>query len=277
LRPQGSNPGGAYILSTTELNYRKFNVDFEKSYFETGSIITKIVLRFEKSFLIITFASTEKAANAFQVESVWDPIDLNDLQPKEYLLVVKTDIDNTLTLPDGLVQPEFWTDSNGIKMMRRIKDFRAHYDYKVTEKLSSNFYPVNAMFSLLERNKAKFAEENFKDFNYEARKVTLLNDRAQSGGAMEAGEMIMIHNRHSNRDDRRGLSDGIYENDSFGTHFKVNNFLVFGNDVENLKDIESAIQERFGLLTWEGEKETKEVNGNYNIYFKLILILKIFK
>lgn len=262
LRPSGSNPGGAYILSTTELNYRKFNVDFEKSYFEVGSKLTKIVLRFEKSFLIITFTNQGLATNTFQIESVWDPINTSDREPKEYLLVVKTNIDNTVTLPNGSAQPEFWTDSNGIKMMRRIKDFRATYDYKVTEKLASNFYPVNAMFSLLERNNSKYAEENFKDFDYEARKVTLMNDRAQSGGAMEAGEIIMIHNRHSNKDDRRGLADGIYENDSFGSHFRVNNYLVFGNDVENLKAVESAVQERFGLLTWEGENEAKDVVGN---------------
>lgn len=262
MRPNGSNPGGAYILSTTELNYRKFNLDFEHSYFEQGSKITKIVFRFKKSFLIITLANEAKSLNAFQIESIWDPIDMNDNKPKEYLLVVKTDIDNNLTLPDGSIQPEFWTDSNGIKMMRRIKDFRPHYDYKVTEKLASNFYPVNSMFSLLERNKAKFAEENFKDFNYEAKKVTLLNDRAQSGGAMEAGEIIIIHNRHSNRDDRRGLADGIYENDSFANNFRVNNYLVFGNDVETIKDVENAVQERFGLLTYDGESEAKNFDGN---------------
>ncbi len=262
LRPAGSNPGGAYILSTTELNYTKFNLDYEKSYYEVGSKITKIVFRFEKSFLILTFTNESKSSNAIEIDSVWDPIDINEANPMEYLLVVKTDIDNTVTLPDASVQPEFWTDSNGIKMMRRIKDFRASYDYKVTEKLASNFYPVNSMFSLLERNKTMYtAEENFKDFNYEARKVTLMNDRAQSGGAMQAGEMIMIHNRHSNKDDRRGLSDGIYENDSFGVNFRVNNYLVFGNDVETLKALESSVQERFSVLSWEGEQEAKEVVG----------------
>lgn len=261
LRPANSNPGGAYILSTTELQYKKFVVDFEKSYFEPGSKITKIVLKFKKSILILTIPNSAESANKIQLESIWDPIDLKDKIPKEYLLVVKTDIDNSLTLPDGTLQPEFWTDSNGIKMMRRIKDFRSSYEYKVTEQLASNFYPVNAMISLFDRRGEKYEDQEFKNESYKSRKVTVLNDRAQSGGAMEPGEIIMIHNRHSNRDDRRGLADGIYENHSFNVYFRVNNYLVFGNDDDAIKDLENTIQERFNLFVWDGENERQAIKG----------------
>jgi len=262
LRPMNSNPGGAYILSTTSLEYNVFKVDYDKSYYENGSNVSKIVLRFEKSYLILTIANEGDFINNFQMESIWDPIDKNDSNPKEYLLVVKSDIDNSITLPDGKVQPEFWTDSNGIKMMRRIKDFRASYKYTVTEKLGSNFYPVNSMMSMFERKKANYNVEDYKDIDYSSRKLTLLNDRAQSGGAMENGEFIMIHNRHSNWDDRRGLADGIYENSSFNINFRVNNYLIFGNNDENIKNVENSIQERFNLFVWDGDRELQINKSN---------------
>jgi hypothetical protein len=264
LRPVNSNPGGAYILSTTELFYTKFGVDFEKSYFEQGSKVTKILFKFEKSILILTISNKTENANKIQMESIWEPIDVRDKNPKEYLLLVKTDIDNSITLPDGSIQPEFWTDSNGLKMMRRIKDFRTTYDYEVTEKLASNFYPVNSMISLFDRLGVKYNKDEGEIINeeYKARKVTILNDRAQSGGSMEPGEIIMIHNRHSYRDDRRGLADGIYENDSFNVHFKVNNYIVFENDDEAIKDLENTVQERFSLSIWDGENEGQSIKGN---------------
>jgi len=270
LRPINSNPGGAYILSTTTLDYKAFPIDFEKSYIENGSKISKVILRFEKSFLILTFTNEGNSINNFQMESIWDPIDKNDLNPKEYLLVVKSDIDNNITLPDNSVQPEFWTDSNGIKMMRRIKDFRASYKFNVTEKLASNFYPVNSMMSLFERKKVAYNKEDYKDFYYSSRKITILNDRAQSGGAMDTGELIMIHNRHSNWDDRRGLCDGIYELSSFNINFKLNNYLIFGNDDENIKYVENSIQERFNLFIWNGEKDFQIIKSNYFKYTKFI-------
>ncbi len=69
---------------------------------------------------------------------------------------------------------------------------------------------------------------------------------------MELGELIMIHNRHSNRDDRRGLVDGIYEKHSFNVYFRVNNYLVLGNDDEAIKDLENNVQEKvwFVLIRW---------------------------
>jgi len=261
LRPTNSNPGGAYILSTTELNYKKFSIDFQKSYYEQGNKITKIVLQFEKSILILTLSNDGKSVNNIHMESIWDPISKHDLYPKEYLLVVRTDIQNLIRLPDGTTQPEFWTDSNGIKMMRRIKDFRASYNYTITEKLASNFYPVNSMISLFERKTMNYTSDDFENVDYGSRKITLLNDRAQSGGAMEEGEIIMIHNRHSTKDDRRGLADGIYETSSFDIQFRINNYLIFGNDDANIKDIENSLQERFSLLSWSGEKDVESING----------------
>ena len=49
-------------------------------------------------------------------------LDPEDAKALEYLLVVDSDMDNEINLPSGKREPEFWTDSNGIKMMRRKQE-----------------------------------------------------------------------------------------------------------------------------------------------------------
>lgn len=54
---------------------------------------------------------------------------------------VKTNIKNVKT---------FETDANGLEMQERIVDYRPTWVLKVNEKVSGNYYPINAMITIKE-------------------------------------------------------------------------------------------------------------------------------
>jgi len=304
LRPDGSCPSGAYILSTTEIEPKKFDFIPEKSYIESGKFYKRIVMRFSNSYIIIILENKNNKTmnitkngikenknsnqklfgiyefsrtsdenvdlnNYFQIESIWDPI-ADDAIPKEYLLLISSNLDNSVNLPNGKSEPEFWTDSNGIKMMRRFKDYREGYDYFVTDPVAGNFYPVNSMISFRDRNNYKYTEDHKKndylDINYNDRMITYLNDRSQSIGVMKKGEIIIIQNRHSYRDDWKGLEEIMKENHSFKTYFKLKSFLVFGGDERTIRKLERSIQDRFYLIA--SSISYAEQKGNQNQMIK---------
>jgi hypothetical protein len=270
LRPDDSCPSGAYILSTTKIDFDKFELINEKSYFEKGNLVSRVVLRFEKSYLILTM-DNESPRDYVEFESIWDPIP-EDAKALEYLLVVDSDIDNEINLTSGVKQSEFWTDSNGIKMMRRIKDFRSGYDLASNEdSVAANFYPVNSMFSIREKTSEKrnYTSDEYQGLTNENKMVSYMVDRSQSIGSIKKGQIISIQNRQSYTDDRKGMTDWVLkEGHSFKINFKVKSYLVFDNNINLIKKIENKIQNRFALLTsivTKDENKIKEFYNNINI------------
>lgn len=248
LRKDGSCPSGAYILSTTKVDFDKFELNHDKSYFEKGNLVSRLVLRYEKSFLILTM-DNEKPKQFVEIESIWDPIP-EDAKALEYLLVVDSDMDNLINLPSGKSEPEFWTDSNGIKMMRRIKDFRSGFNFPPEDPVSANFYPVNSMFSLREKNYKNYTTNEYQGLADGNRMMSYMVDRSESIGGMKKGQFIAIQNRASYADDHKGMRDGfLKEMASFKINFRVKSYLVFDNDMPLIKRIERQFQDRFAFLT----------------------------
>lgn len=254
LRPNNSCPSGAYILSTTKVDFDKFEMDGEKSYFEKGDLVSRVVLRFEKSYLILTMDNQRPYAFA-EIESIWDPIP-EDAKALEYLLIVDSDVDNLINLPSGKSEPEFWTDSNGIKMMRRIKDFRSGFDFPPEDPVSANFYPVNSMFSIREKDFKNYTTDEYQGLTNENRMISYMVDRSESIGGMKKGQFIVIQNRQSYADDRKGMQDGLLkEASSFRINFKVKSYLIFDNNISLIKEVEKNIQNRFAIFTSIVNKE----------------------
>ena len=150
LRPKNSNPDGAYILSTTKLEPDLQTVDFSLSTLLKGKNIIQISFKFPNSVMHIRYSRLKQYF--LEVESVYDPIGhpSGDSEGKELILHFKTDLDNNIKFNNSFSTPEFWTDANGVKMMRRYKDYRSGWNYTITEKVASNFYPVNYAISLRE-------------------------------------------------------------------------------------------------------------------------------
>ena len=101
-------------------------------------------------------------------------------------------------------------------MIQRIKDIRKNYKYEVTEKITSNFYPITSVVSLRETEN----ENNI---------ISIYSDRAQSAGVIEKGQIQLICQRFSTVDDWNGVGEPLYENSSSDRFFPVKHFISFDN------------------------------------------------
>jgi lysosomal alpha-mannosidase len=229
IKPDKSEASGAYLFSTTEERPISFNIDYSKSYIMNGKNFTQLILRFEHSYMFVRpILADDKLL--LEVDTIWEPIER--VSPgKEYLLHITSDIKNTINVGNNTLQPEMWTDSNGLKLMRRIKDFRGGYDYKVTEKVAANFYPINTSISIRDKLGSDYTVSDYEGLHKYDRVLSVFTDRAQSGGALKEGEIMLILNRFSNKDDHKGLIDTLYELASATNYFRLTHWLAFGSDI----------------------------------------------
>ena len=209
IRPEKSNPDGAYIFAPCENELQTYkSIDKNKSFYQQNKNYTSIVLRYPNSYLIIIIQNNN--LNIY-TESIFDPIPRKTDTAYNYLLVLNSNINN---INEEYNQPEIFTDSQGINMMKRIKDTRPNYKYELTEKVSSNFYPITSVVSLHETNNKK-------------NKISIYSDRAQSAGFLDKGQIQLICQRFSTVDDWKGVGEGLYENSSMDRFFPVKHVISF--------------------------------------------------
>ena len=213
VRNYESNADGAYIFTPLELYPIDVDIKLDSSYFFEGDISTSIILRNENtSFSIITFFIDKIF---FKIDTILDKFN-NEIR-KNYLMLIKTNINNVETINSNFTTNYFYTDSNGLYMIKRYKNYSTKFEYTHNETVSNNFYPVTSYMSI-------------KDDDM---KLNLFNDRPQSIGCLRTGEIIVILNRQSTVDDWKGLSENLYENESLSNFFKITHILTFGIDSEN--------------------------------------------
>ena len=212
IRPEKSNPDGAYIFAPCENELQTYeSIDKNKSFYQQNDIFTSIVLRCPNSYLIIIIQNYN--LNNIYTESIFDPIPRKTDKGFNYLLVLDSNINN---INKEYNQPQIFTDSQGINMMQRIKDTRPNYKYELTEKVSSNFYPITAVASLY-------------DIDNKKNKISIYSDRAQSAGVVNKGQIQLICQRFSTVDDWKGVGEGLYENSSMNRFFPVKHLISFEN------------------------------------------------
>ena len=212
IRPEKSNPDGAYIFAPCENELQTYeSIDKNKSFYQQNDIFTSIVLRYPNSYLIIIIQNYN--LNNIYTESIFDPIPRKTDKGFNYLLVLDSNINN---INKEYNQPQILTDSQGINMMQRIKDTRPNYKYELTEKVSSNFYPITAVASLY-------------DIDNKKNKISIYSDRAQSAGVVNKGQIQLICQRFSTVDDWKGVGEGLYENSSMNRFFPVKHLISFEN------------------------------------------------
>ncbi|XP_065357477.1 lysosomal alpha-mannosidase [Calliphora vicina] len=89
----------------------------------------------------------------------------------------------------------FYTDSNGREMLKRVRNQREYFKPDLTEKVSSNYYPVTARIAL-QNEKVRLA---------------LLNDRAQGGSSLKDGSLELMLHRRLLHDDAFGVGEALNE------------------------------------------------------------------
>ncbi|KNC22793.1 hypothetical protein FF38_04132 [Lucilia cuprina] len=89
----------------------------------------------------------------------------------------------------------FYTDSNGREMLKRVRNQREYFKPDLTEKVSSNYYPVTSRIAL-QNEKVRLA---------------LLNDRAQGGSSLKDGVLELMLHRRLLHDDAFGVGEALNE------------------------------------------------------------------
>ena len=138
----------------------------------------------------------------------------------------------------------FYTDSEGLNMLQRIKDYR-NYPYEVSEKVTSNYYPLSSYVSI-------------RDNNDESKNINVFVDRPESCGIINKGEIQLLSQRYSIKDDWKGCGEGLYENSSMNRFYTVKHLITF-NSKENKDNYFNNIPAIFTNV-----KEIKENNNNFD-------------
>lgn len=113
---------------------------------------------------------------------------------------------------------QFWTDSNGLEMQKRIKDERFSFtlDKSGHQNVSWNYYPINSAIAM------RSVEKNGTKGN-QGVQVTVMNERSQAGAAtLQKGMIELIQHRRLLQDDARGVEENLNETDADGFGMKVN-------------------------------------------------------
>lgn len=132
------------------------------------------------------------------VEFDWTigPIPIDDRLGKEIITTYETSLDT---------QGYFYTDSNARQTMKRKRDFRSSFPLNLTEKVASNYYPINSWIHIKDEDRKL--------------QMTILTDRAQGASSIYDGSIeIMLH--------RRLLFD-----DGFGVEEPLNEIGIDGRGV----------------------------------------------
>ena len=220
----GACTDGAYIFSPYNQYPDKIEIDYKNSFYYKGDLgITFVTRNIMASFTIFTIFY-----NPFfvKVEHIFDYLENNYFLKRfsfGYSFVLKTNINNL----DKDKKPIFYTDSNGLEMMKRIID---KYAYKETGApwTGGNFYPVTSFISIQDENNEEKKNKN---------KVTIFNDRAEGGTGYQPGSIILILQRMSYGSDGRGLNENMYERESMDTdNFKTTHLVVFGTNIYKKED-----------------------------------------
>ena len=209
IRPKKSNPDGAYVFAPCENELQRNLIDKTRSFYQQNYYFTSIILRYKTSYLIIIIQNDN--LNIY-TESIFDPT--NNAKPEKgynYILVLDSNINN---INKQYNKPQIYTDSQGINMMQRIKDTHPTFNYTVTEKISSNFYPITYLVSL-------------RDVDNRKNKISIYSDRAEGVGVIEKGQIQIICHRYSISDDWKGIFEALFEISSMKRYFSVRHFISF--------------------------------------------------
>lgn len=179
-------PSGAYIFRP-EVNYT-INKVSDTATFEIyrGKVATEVHQRFNECVSqIIRIYEEEKY---LEFDWVIGPVEMKGIHGKEIITRYSTDLESEKT---------FYTDSNGREYLKRIRNFRPTWNINVTEKESSNYYPITSKISIRD----------------EKRNVgfTVLTDRAEGGSSLKDGDIELMVHRNTLADDRLGVGEALIE------------------------------------------------------------------
>ena len=213
-RPLNSNINGAYIFTpTTEFpTISRINPNVTQVFI--GNLSTNIInININQSYSIISIFYDPFFIKLDTISFPFNNTDCN------FVILFQCNINNSILI-NNKKEFIFYTENNGMDTLKRITNYRSNYNITDNEIVTSNFYPIVGSISI-------------KD---SLRRVTIYNDRSQSASSMREGEIIIIYNRQSTRDDERGLGEKLYEWESSTNYFKISHIIKLGEYDYNFND-----------------------------------------
>uniref|UniRef100_A0A7S2SZB3 Alpha-mannosidase n=1 Tax=Chloropicon primus TaxID=1764295 RepID=A0A7S2SZB3_9CHLO len=132
--------------------------------------------------------STRVYGNRDWAELMWrvGPIPFADNLGKEISMRVSSSVSSG---------DEFYTDSNGRDMLKRVVNYRPTWDLQVSEPVAGNYYPLTAALAIHD-DKSEMA---------------VLLDRACGGTSLNSGDLEFMVHRRILADDARGVGEALNE------------------------------------------------------------------
>ena len=230
IRPKNSNSDGAYIFAPTNVRPVNISLDKANSFYNKGEISTTFFFSFnDLTYMVVSIYTSPFIV---KVDSIIKP--LHSYNNKNFVLQLQSNIRNNITFPDetevNRTYAEFWTDSNGIQMKRRISDHRS-YQYTFNDIIASNFYPVSTKISIREKQNKTYTPKQKSFLTSQDKQITIFTDRPQSGTSIREGEIMLLILRSSLTDDVRGVNEKLYESKSSRFYFKISHFIMIGSSI----------------------------------------------
>ncbi|XP_037040043.1 lysosomal alpha-mannosidase isoform X1 [Bradysia coprophila] len=160
-----------------------------------------------------------KDDNFAEFEWLVGEIPITDGMGKEIVARFQTDINSA---------GEFFTDSNGREMLKRVRNHRDTWKVNLLEQIAGNYYPVTTKIAIEDRNE----------------RLAILTDRSQGGTSLMDGSVDLMIHRRLLHDDAFGVDEALNET-AFGRGLVVRgiHYLTFGSTTESRPTM--AAQERF--------------------------------
>ncbi|VDP83066.1 unnamed protein product [Echinostoma caproni] len=117
---------------------------------------------------------------------------------------------------DPSVSGEFFTDSAGRRLIRRVRnerpDWNINYRYQETQPVAGNYYPVINRIMLKGSQRDVRHPLNYWEQNNPAMGFAVYTDRAQGGSSLRDGEVELMVHRRLIKDDGYGVAEALIEN-----------------------------------------------------------------
>uniref|UniRef100_A0A0N5C7C1 Glyco_hydro_38C domain-containing protein n=1 Tax=Strongyloides papillosus TaxID=174720 RepID=A0A0N5C7C1_STREA len=206
-------PSGAYIFSPMNTTTVPFDMPIN-----TTTIIGQLVNETRQQISPWVSHSINLYKDAPYIEIQWTvgpiPKESSDPIGKELIIRYSTTLQN---------KGQFITDSNGRQSMSRKTNYAPDYDYKNTDPIAANYYPIT--------NKVSINDDKYL--------FSVLVDRSQGVGGIKDGELEIMLHRRAFHDDYLGVEEPLDELGSDGRGLVVTGIhrIYIGNKNELITKI----------------------------------------
>ncbi|CAH1973774.1 unnamed protein product [Acanthoscelides obtectus] len=158
---------------------------------------------------------------------------------------------------------QFYTDSNGREMLKRVRNTRPTWKLQLEEPVAGNYYPVTSKIVITDGDL----------------ELAVLTDRAQGGTSLEDGEVELMVHRACMHDDAFGVGEALLE-EAFnrGLVARGSHYVVLGSrntsnpDGRTVAAQERDLAQQKLLSAWTFISKTqgltfKEYNAKYRMEF----------